>query len=80
MEGIDLLQKLRIEIRNALGALTTSITSGSIDNIESYKYNVGQIKAYEAILQEISNLLEKKEQYEKNTGNIIDIPKAKPKY
>ena len=80
MEGIDLLQKLRVEIRNALGALTTSITSGSIDNIESYKYNVGQIKAYEAILQEISNLLEKKEQYEKNTGNIIDIPKAKPKY
>ena len=62
MEGIDLLQKLRVEIRNALGALTTSITSGSIDNIESYKYNVGQIKAYEAILQEISNLLEKKEQ------------------
>ena len=80
MEGIDLLQKLRVEIRNALGALTTSITSGSIDNIESYKYNVGQIKAYEAILQEISNLLEKKEQYEKNTGNIIDIPKNKSKY
>ena len=80
MEGIDLLQKLRVEIRNALGALTTSITSGSIDNIESYKYNVGQIKAYEAILQEISNLLEKKEQYEKNTGNIIDIPKYKSKY
>ena len=80
MEGIDLLQKLRVEIRNALGALTTSITSGSIDNIESYKYNVGQIKAYEAILQEISNLLEKKEQYEKHTGQVIDIPKANPKY
>ena len=63
----------------ALGALTTSITSGSIDNIESYKYNVGQIKAYEAILQEISNLLEKKEQYEKNTGRVIDI-KTQPKY
>ena len=79
MEGIDLLQKLRVEIRNALGALTTSITSGSIDNIESYKYNVGQIKAYEAILQDISNLLEKKEQHEKHTGNIVDI-KKQPKY
>jgi CYTH domain-containing protein len=79
VEGIDLLQKLRVEIRNALGALTTSITSGSIDNIESYKYNVGQIKAYEAILQEISNLLEKKEQYEKHTGQVIDI-KKQPKY
>ena len=80
MENLDLILRLRTEIRKTLEALTLSITSGSVENIESYKYNVGQIKAYEAILQEISNLLEKKEQYEKNTGNIIDIPKAKPKY
>ena len=80
MENLDLVLRLRTEIRKTLEALTLSITSGSVDNIESYKYNVGQIKAYEAILQEISNLLEKKEQYEKNTGNIIDIPKNKSKY
>ena len=80
MENLDLVLKLRTEIRKTLESLTLSITSGSVDNIESYKYNVGQIKAYEAILQEISNLLEKKEQYEKNTGNIIDIPKNKSKY
>ena len=80
MENLDLILRLRTEIRKTLEALTLSITSGSVDNIESYKYNVGQIKAYEAILQEISNLLEKKEQYEKNTGNVIDIPQAKPKY
>ena len=80
MENLDLVLRLRTEIRKTLEALTLSITSGSVDNIESYKYNVGQIKAYEAILQEISNLLEKKEQYEKNTGNVIDIPQAKPKY
>jgi hypothetical protein len=80
VENLDLILRLRTEIRKTLEALTLSITSGSVDNIESYKYNVGQIKAYEAILQEISNLLEKKEQYEKNTGNVIDIPKEKPKY
>ena len=80
MENLDLILRLRTEIRKTLEALTLSITSGSVDNIESYKYNVGQIKAYEAILQEISNLLEKKEQYEKHTGQVIDIPKAKPKY
>jgi len=79
MENNSLIQSLRVDIRNALSALTVSITSGSIDNIESYKYNVGQIKAYEAILQEISNLLEKKEQYEKHTGSVIDI-KKQPKY
>ena len=73
MEDSSLIQRLRSEIRNSLSALTISITSGSVDNIETYKYTVGQIKAYEAILQDISNLLEKKEQYEKHTGNIIDI-------
>ena len=77
MEDLSLIQRLRTEIRNSLTALTISITSGSVDNIETYKYTVGQIKAYEAILQEISNLLEKKEQYEKNTGNIVDITKSK---
>ena len=77
MEDLSLIQRLRTEIRNSLSALTISITSGSVDNIETYKYTVGQIKAYEAILQDISNLLEKKEQYEKNTGNIVDITKSK---
>ncbi len=77
MEDSSLIQRLRSEIRNSLSALTISITSGSVDNIETYKYTVGQIKAYEAILQDISNLLEKKEQYEKHTGNIIDISKSK---
>ena len=80
MESLDLVLRLRTEIRKTLEALTLSITSGGFDNIETYKYNVGQIKAYEAILQEISNLLEKKEQHEKHTGNIIDIPKNKSKY
>jgi len=77
VEDSSLIQRLRSEIRNSLSALTISITSGSVDNIETYKYTVGQIKAYEAILQDISNLLEKKEQYEKHTGNIIDISKSK---
>ena len=52
-------------------ALSISITSGSIDNMEKYRYIVGQIAAIEAILQELSNLLEDKEQNEK--GTVIDI-------
>ena len=66
--------KLKRQIKNTLGAITLALTSGAgVDNFESYKYMLGQINAYEAILQEISNLLEKKEQYEKHTGNVIDI-------
>ena len=66
--------KLKRQIKNTLGAITLALTSGAgVDNFEAYKYMLGQINAYEAILQEISNLLEKKEQYEKHTGNVIDI-------
>ena len=51
--------------------LSISVTSGGIDNMENYKYIIGQINAYEATLQEISNLLEDKEQNEK--GTVINI-------
>jgi hypothetical protein len=47
-----------------------SVTSGGVDNMENYKYIIGQINAYEATLQEISNLLEEKEQ---NEGTVINI-------
>ena len=71
---MDEILKLKRQIKNPLAAITLALTSGAgVDNFESYKYMLGQINAYEAILQEISNLLEKKEQYEKHTGNVIDI-------
>ena len=51
--------------------LSVSVTSGGVDSMENYKYIIGQINAYEATLQEISNLLEDKEQNEK--GTVINI-------
>ena len=56
-------------LRNRLDNLSVSVTSGGVDNMENYKYIIGQINAYEATLQEISNLLEDKEQH----GTVIDI-------
>ena len=55
--------------------LSVAITSGGVDNMESYKYIIGQINALEATRQELSNLLDNKEQ--KNEGTVIDI-KPKP--
>ena len=52
-------------------ALALSVTSGSIDNMEKYRYIIGQINALEATLQELSNLLEDKEQNGK--GTVIDL-------
>jgi hypothetical protein len=44
--------------------------------MEKYRYIVGQIAALEAVLQELSNLLEDKEQNGKGTVINID-PKSK---
>ena len=52
-------------------ALALSVTSGSIDSMEKYRYIIGQIAALEAVLQELSNLLEDKER--KNEGTVVDI-------
>jgi hypothetical protein len=41
---------------------------GAIDNMEKYKYMMGQAHAYLKISQDISNLLKKKEQDETNKG------------
>jgi len=48
-----------------------SVTSGGVDSMEKYRYIIGQINALEATLQELSNLLENKEQNGK--GTVIDI-------
>jgi predicted component of type VI protein secretion system len=51
-------------------SLSISVTSGGVDNMENYKYIIGQINALESVRQEISNLLNDKEH---NEGTIIDI-------
>jgi hypothetical protein len=50
--------------------LSMSVTSGGVDNMENYKYIIGQINALESVRQEISNLLNDKEH---NEGTVIDI-------
>jgi len=62
-------------ITQRLQALSTSITSGGVDNMEKYNYIIGQINALEATRQELSDLLDNKER--KNEGTVIDI-KPKP--
>ena len=72
MEAINIIYKLKKEIKDHLAALTIVITSGGLDSIDKYKYIVGQISALESVQQAISSLLEQKEQDEPK-GNIIDL-------
>ena len=64
-------KKLLKFIDTRLQALSMTVTSGSVDSMENYKYIIGQINGLEATRQELSNLLEDKEQ--KNEGTVIDI-------
>ena len=71
MQLEDVIRKLLKFIDTRLQALSLTVTSGSIDSMENYKYIIGQINGLEATRQELSNLLEDKERNGK--GTVIDI-------
>ena len=73
MEDVDVASKLQRFMKNQLANLTTMVTSGGVDNMADYKYILGQIRTYEFLLQEISNLLNKKELKENEQGNVIKL-------
>ena len=70
------ITRLLKSINVRLDQLSINVTSGNIDNMEKYKYIIGQITALEAVKQEISILLNDKEQ---NNGTVIDISKRDTK-
>ena len=75
MQLENVITKLIRFLKTRLEALSLSVTSGGVDSIEKYRYIIGQINALEATLQELSNLLEDKEQNGK--GTVIDIKTKK---
>ena len=73
MDEVNVASKLQKYMKAQLANLTTTITSGGVDNMADYKYILGQIRTYEFLLQEISNLLNKKELKENEQGNVIKL-------
>ena len=71
MQLETVINKLLKFLRTRLEALSISVTSGGVDSMENYKYIIGQLNGFEAVRQELSNLLEDKEQNGK--GTVIDI-------
>ena len=72
MEAEQVLNNLRRAIKRRVETLAISVTSGGVDSMETYKYIIGQINALESVQQEISNLLNDKEQNE-DRGTVINI-------
>ena len=73
MDGIQLIYKLKKQIEETQKTVQTYVLNGQVDNHEKYQYMVGQLRAYETILQEISTLLTNKEPEDNETGTVIDI-------
>ena len=72
MKPEQILNSLRRAIKRRVETLAISVTSGGVDSMETYKYIIGQINALESVQQEISNLLNDKEQNE-DRGTVINI-------
>ena len=68
----QIIEKLKKRINATLQQIGDSMITGGVDNMEKYKYMLGQAHAYQIVVQEISNLL-KQDEKEQNDGNVIDI-------
>ena len=78
MQDLELITKIQRQLKQLYQNIGDSMISGGVANMEKYKYMLGQAHAYEYISQEISNLLNKKEQ-KNEQGTVIDLDKRSPK-
>ena len=77
-EELIILNKLQKHLKESYRDIGDSMIGGGIDNMEKYKYMMGQAHAYLKISQEISNLLEPKEQKNdiERPENVVDFERT----
>ena len=79
MDDLTFISKVQRIIKMRHDDVVAAMVSGGVDNMEKYQYMLGQIRTYQYLSQEISSLLEKKEQ-KNSDGTVISIkPKSGPK-
>ena len=78
MDPLVIVAKLQKILQENLQRIGDTMITGGIDNMEKYQYMLGQARAYQYALQEISNLLKAKEQ-KNEQGNVIDLGKGNSK-
>jgi|TARA_R110000803_G_scaffold40134_1_gene86507 hypothetical protein len=75
MDPLVVVSQLQKIMKDSLQRVGDAMISGSVDNMEKYQYMLGQARTYQYLLQEISNLLEEKEQ-KNEQGNVVEIGKG----
>jgi len=78
MDDMLLISKIQKSLQQRLQAIGDALLVGGVDNMEKYRYLVGQAHAIQLTLQDISDLLKPKEQKDEQ-GNVIDIGKGSTK-
>ena len=75
-EELVVISRLQKILKDEYHNIGESMMSGTVDNMEKYKYMLGQAHAYQIVIQEISNLLNEKEQKDEK-GTVIKLdPKS----
>ena len=77
-DGLTIVAKMQKLMRDNLQKVGDILISGGVDNMEKYQYMLGQARTYQLMLQEISNLLDNKEQKDEQ-GTVIDLNSRGPK-
>ncbi len=75
-DPVTIIYKTQRRLRDALQQIGDTMISGGVDNMEKYKYLLGQAHAIQLTLQEISNLLqdkEPKEDEQPNRDNVVSV-------
>ena len=71
-EELTLIDKLKKRINATVQQIGDTMMTGGVDSMEKYKYMLGQAHTCLKILQEISNLLNEKEQKDEK-GTVIKL-------
>ena len=72
MDELTFIDKIKKIIKMRHDDVVSAMASGGVDNMEKYQYMLGQVRTYQYLSQEISSLLNKKEQRD-NEGTVINI-------
>ena len=76
LDEINVITKLQKQLKESYQQIGDAMIGGTIDNMEKYKYMLGQAHAYQFISGEISNLLNKGATNGKDRdGKVVDIGK-----
>ena len=70
-EETIIISRIQKFLKESYQNIGDTMIAGGVDNMEKYKYMMGQAHAYLRISQEISNLLNPKEQKNEQPENVV---------